>query len=163
MQTNKEMIRSVLIPLNEDALLLPHSALIEIIPERDIRQLDGAPEWVVGEIEWNNEIMPLLSIEAATGSEKNLKPKRSRLIVLAFLTKNNRYNYLAIRATGVPKLVQLLPDALEAKDTHGIGSKFVNFYGSLNKQSIILPNMAELEANILSIKAGNLHLSLAKA
>jgi len=63
----------------------------------------------------------------------------------------------------VPKLVQLLPDALEAKDTHGIGSKFVNFYGSLNKQSIILPNMAELEANILSIKAGNLHLSLAKA
>ena len=111
MKMNKEMIRSVLIPLTEGALLLPHSALIEIMPERDIRQLDGAPEWVVGEIDWNNEIMPLLSIEAATGSEKSLKSKRSRVIVLAFLTKNNRYNYLAIRATGLPKLVQLLPDA----------------------------------------------------
>jgi chemosensory pili system protein ChpC len=163
MQTNKEVIRSVLIPLTEDALLLPHSALIEIIPERDIRQLDGSPEWVVGEIEWNNETMPLLSIETATGSEKHQQSKRSRLIVLAFLTKNNRYNYLAIRATGVPKLVQLVPDALEAKESHGIGSKFVNFYGTLNNQSVILPNMAELEANILSINVDNSHLSLAKA
>ena len=163
MQTNKEVIRSVLIPLTEDALLLPHSALIEIIPERDIRQLDGSPEWVVGEIEWNNETMPLLSIETATGSEKHQQSKRSRLIVLAFLTKNNRYNYLAIRATGVPKLVQLVPDALEVKESHGIGSKFVNFYGTLDNQSVILPNMAELEANILSINVDNSHLSLAKA
>ena len=62
-----------------------------------------------------------------------------------------------------PKLVQLVPDALEAKESHGIGSKFVNFYGTLNNQSVILPNMAELEANILSINVDNSHLSLAKA
>jgi len=162
MQTIKEMIRSVLIPLTEEALLLPHSALIEIIPERDIRPLDNSPEWLIGEIEWNNEVVPLLSMEVAMGSEKNKKSKRSRLIVLAFLTKNNRYNYLAIRATSVPKLVQLLPDAFVAKDTHGIRSKFVNFYGTLNNQTIILPNMAELEANILSINVRDSQLSLAK-
>ncbi|PCH83237.1 MAG: hypothetical protein COB89_01620 [Piscirickettsiaceae bacterium] len=148
MQTHEKMIRSVLLPLTSDTLLLPHSALVEIIPERDIRPVDNAPDWVLGEIEWNNEVLPLLSLEVAIGSEKPDMPKRSRLIVLAFLSDHSQYKYLAIRATGVPRLVQLEPDSLTLKETHGISSKFIDFYGTLNGKTVIVPNMLELEANI---------------
>jgi chemosensory pili system protein ChpC len=148
MQTHEKVIRSVLLPITSDTLLLPHSALVEIIPEREIRPVDNAPDWVLGEIEWSNEVLPLLSLEVAIGSEKPEVPKRSRLIVLAFLSEHSQYKYLAIRATGVPRLVQLEPDSLKLKETHGISSKFIDFYGTLNEQTVIVPNMLELEANI---------------
>ena len=151
MQTHDKIIRSVLLPLTSDTLLLPHSALVEIIPERDIRPVDNSPDWVLGEIEWGNEVLPLLSLEVAIGSEKSEVVKRSRLIVLAFLSEHSQYNYLAIRATGVPRLVQLKPNSLKLKETRGISPKFVDFYGILNEQTVIVPNMLELEASITAV------------
>lgn len=151
MQTYEKMIRSVLLPITSGAVLLPHSALIEIISERDIRPINCAPNWMLGEVEWANEVLPVLSIEAAIGSEAPDVPKKSRLIVLAFLSEHSQYKYLAIRATGMPRLVQLGPDSVKPKKTLEVSSKFVDFYGTYNEQIAIVPNMLELEAYITAI------------
>ena len=153
MQGHKKMIRSVLLPLTKDTLLLPHSAMIEILPEREILPIDNSPEWVLGEVEWNNERIPLLALEVAFGSELPKKQRRSRLIILSFLSDSNQYKYLAIRATGVPRLVQLEAENLVADELKGVPSKFVEMYGSLNGKKVIVPNMLELEKSILPKKS----------
>mgnify|MGYP003387373094 CR=1 FL=1 len=148
MQTHEQMIRSVLLPITSAALLLPHSALVEIVSERHIRPVDNAPDWMLGEIEWANEVLPLISFEVAIGLEKPEVPKKSRLVILAFLSAHSQYKYLAIRTTGMPRLVQLEPDGLKPNEAHGMNSMFIDYYGTLNGQSVIVPNILELEANI---------------
>lgn len=148
MPANETMIRSILLPITSGALLLPHSALVEIISERDIRPVDNTPDWVLGEIEWANEVLPVLSLDTAIKSQVSSVPKRSRLIVLAFLSEHSQYKYLAIRAAGVPRLALLKPDSLKSKPMLGVSLTFIDFYGTLNEQTVIVPNMLELEANI---------------
>jgi len=148
MLANEKKIRSILLPITSGALLLPHSALVEIISERDIRPVDNTPDWLLGEIEWANEVLPVLSFDAAISSKAASMSRRSRLIVLAFLSEHDQYKYLAIRATGVPRLAQLKPDSLKPKPMQGLNPTFIEFYGTLNEQTVIVPNMLELEANI---------------
>lgn len=151
MQHNEKKIRSVLLPLKKDVLLLPHSALVEIIPEREISPIGNGPDWLLGEIEWSNEVLPLLSFEVALGYEEPEVAKRSRVIVLGYLSEHKKYQYLAIRATGVPRLVQLQAGSLVEKEATGFIQTFVNFYGELNQQRVIVPNMVALEAHIANL------------
>ncbi len=148
MQVHEEIIRSISLPITSGSLLLPHTALVEIISERDIRSVDNAPDWMLGEIEWANEVLPLLSFEAVMNSGIPDMPKRSRIIVLVFLSKHRQYKHLAIRTTGMPRLLQLAPDSLTATEAQEASSKYVDFYGMLNDKIVIVPNMLEIEVNI---------------
>jgi hypothetical protein len=93
-------------------------------------------------------MLPMLSLDTAINSQVSSVPKRPRLIVLAFLSEHSQYKYLAIRATGVPRLALLKPDSLMPKPMQGLNPTFIDFYGMLNEQIVIVPNMLELEANI---------------
>jgi len=148
MQAREKTIRSVLLPLTKDSVLLPHSAMMEVLPERDIKPLANMPEWVLGEVNWNNKTIPLISLETAFGVRNVEKPKRSRLVIIASLSETNDYKYLAIRTTGVPRLIQLEADVLQRADSRELNDKFIQFYGTLNHQKVIVPDMERLEASL---------------
>lgn len=148
MQTHEKRIRSVLLPLTKEGVLLPHSAMVELLTERDIKPLVDMPEWVLGEVNWNNEAIPLISLEAAFGFRSIEKPKRSRLVIIASLSETNNYKYLAIRTTGVPMLIQLEADVLQQVDSGELNDKYIQFYGMFNHHKVIVPDMGKLEASL---------------
>tara|TARA_R110002074_G_scaffold145034_2_gene293405 strand:- start:27383 stop:27865 length:483 start_codon:yes stop_codon:yes gene_type:complete len=149
MQGKKEIIRSILLPLKQGSLLLPHSSMVEIIPERIIEPLESAAEWVLGLITWNNESIPLLELETAFGIQSSVKPKRPRLVVIPSLTNDHGYKYLAIRTTGVPTMIQLTGDELLENQGLAFNQKYVQFSGELQGRSVIVSDITKLEADLL--------------
>jgi chemotaxis signal transduction protein len=129
---------------------------MEVLPERNIEPIEGSSDWVLGEISWNNQQIPLISIEAAFADKAAKKPKRSRIVIVASISdKNkNKNKYLAIRTTGVPRLIQLGADSIEVKKSKGLNEDFIQFYGLLNHQTVIVPDMGNIEANIVVSQLG---------
>ena len=148
MQVREDVIRSVLLPLTDRSVLLPHSAMLDVLPERDITLVENAPEWVLGEVNWNNYSIPLVALDVAFGGEKVAKPRRSRIVIVTCLSKNIGYKYLAIRVTKAPRLVQFSEDALTQQDVGDLNSEYIRFYGELNHQLVIIPDMQKLESDI---------------
>lgn len=149
MQSKKEILRSILLPLRQGNLLLPHSSMVEIIPERISKPLENAATWVLGLITWNNEEIPLLELETAFGIQSSIKPKRPRLVVIPSLTTQHGYKYLAIRTTGVPTMIQLTGDELLDKQDSTLNQQYVQFYGELQGRSVIVSDIVKLESELL--------------
>ncbi|PHS73148.1 MAG: hypothetical protein COB22_02470 [Cycloclasticus sp.] len=149
MQEHEKTIRSVLLPLTNESVLLPHSAMMEVLPERDITPVENRAKWVIGEVIWNNKPIPLVAMEMVFGAEKVEKPKRSRIVIVACLSAENDYQYIAIRTTGVPRLVQFKDETLKLMKFNGLSDEFIQFYGELNHQMVIIPDMKKLESCIV--------------
>lgn len=153
MQAHEKTIRSVLLPLTKDSVLLPHSAMMEVLPGRAIEPLENMPDWILGEVNWNNKAIPLIALETAFGIKTTEKPKRTRIVIVASLSAETGYQYLAIRTTGVPRLIQLESDVLQAADVRDLNDQFIQFYGELNHQTVTVPDMEKLEQALTSSDA----------
>jgi chemosensory pili system protein ChpC len=145
-----KQIRSVLLPLNDAVALLPHSALAEIVPEREITKIDKSADWVAGSVSWNNEVIPLVLLDEAFGLEGSAVTPKSRLMIIRCLTTTHGYNYLAVRTTGVPKLIQATTDTVVMKKQDNVKSEFIAESCEVNEQLTYIPDMKKIEAKILN-------------
>lgn len=62
-----EVLTALLIPLADRQLLLPNTAVAELIAYRSPITSDGMPDWFLGQIAWRDLSLPLLSFELASG------------------------------------------------------------------------------------------------
>jgi chemosensory pili system protein ChpC len=61
-------VSSLLIPLHEKQLILPNVTVAEIIPYRMPKIISNHTSWLLGQLEWRNIHIPVLSYEALSGS-----------------------------------------------------------------------------------------------
>jgi len=148
MQSQSKEIRSILLPLINGALLLPHSSMVEMLPERKATPIADAPSWVLGELEWSGEKIPLLALEELFHLESNEHLKRTRVIIISCLSDNYPYKYLAIRTTGVPTLVQLSADNFAIEEGGATPEMFIQFKAEFKNRTVIVPDMLALEQSI---------------
>jgi len=71
--------------------------MMEVLPERNIEPIEGSSDWVLGEISWNNQQIPLIAIEAAFADKAAEKPKRSRVVIVASISDKNKYSRFSTR------------------------------------------------------------------
>ncbi|ORU90009.1 MAG: hypothetical protein A6F71_03335 [Cycloclasticus sp. symbiont of Poecilosclerida sp. M] len=145
-----KQVRSVMLPLKDATLLLPHSALAEIVPEREITGLKNSAKWVAGTVSWNNGTIPLVLMEQALGLENSKVTSKHRLIIVRCLGEAHGYRYLAIRTTGVPKLIQASDESVKIEKKNELKSEFVSFSCDVNGQLAFIPNMEKIEAKVVS-------------
>jgi len=147
-QKQGEEIRCILLPLINGTLLLPHSSMVEMLPERDATPIVDSPDWILGEIEWSGEKIPLLALELLFTPGLNANSKRTRVIIISCLSDNYQYKYLAIRTTGVPTLVQLGVDNFSVEEESAQAECFIQFKAQFKDQTVIVPDMLALEKSI---------------
>jgi chemosensory pili system protein ChpC len=105
---------SLLIPLQNERLLVPRMCVAEVIAFADAARTrdDAAPEWFLGTIEWNNRRVPLVSFDAALGEERKSKRSRARVVVFHAITEALKGGYYGIVTQGFPQLVRVNADVL---------------------------------------------------
>ncbi len=124
--------------------------MIEMLLERKIIPISNAPNWVLGEVGWSGEKIPLLALERLFGFELGKEQKRTRVIIVSCLLDNYQYKYLGIQTTGVPKLVQLHIDDFSIEKNTDELPKFIKLKAEFKGQPVIVPDMLEIEKNINS-------------
>ena len=151
MNEQELIVRSQLIPLHTMRVVLPNTAIAEVISYRKPDAVENMPPWLTGMITWRGLHIPLISLEAATLDQTPETGRRSRIIVLNTLTGSEQLPFYGIISQGIPRLMGLdhstILDAPNAQESQ----KFVLRQVLVEGHPAVIPDLNAMEGEMASL------------
>ena len=145
-------VRSVLLPLNRDAVVLPSTMLAEVLTWGNLQTVEGAPEWLLGSISWRGRNVPVVSLECAAGQvEDGDDLQKRKLAVVYSLSAQPQLRCYALVCQNVPRPV--LASSLSLRPSAGAGAVARAFLAQavrLDGEPVYIPDIDALEASLLA-------------
>ncbi|MEO0575151.1 MAG: chemotaxis protein CheW [Pseudomonadota bacterium] len=113
MSAASEELYSLLVPLNEDRLIVPRACVAEVVRLSQPTHVAGAPDWMVGHLDWSGRNVPALSFEAMLGRAMPENTSRTRVVIFHATSGQVRGGFYGILTQGFPQLVRVNRDVLE--------------------------------------------------
>lgn len=144
-------IHCLMIPLQDEILLLPNAAVAEVIAYTSPGVLADTPEWFLGRISWRDQWVPVLSFEAASGKGNPAEANtQSRIAVLNTLNANVDVPYIGILTQGIPHLQLVQVDSIKNTPTPGTRQSIAEM-AILNDEQVIIPDVDDLEQRLVRL------------
>lgn len=109
-------IRGVLIPLQQQSLLLPNAAVAEIIDYRELESAQDFPEWVVGSTQWRQRNLPVVQFEKFLDQAVAGGGQRRKILVCHTLQADAQRPFVGILAMAIPRLVRVTQEQLQGEE-----------------------------------------------
>lgn len=110
MSTDNINVHGQLIPLKGMQIVLPNTAIAEIISQVKPEKLDDSPDWLLGMVAWRGYKIPLISFESLTGKAACKLNKNCRIVILNGMNGDKDLPFYAMVAQGIPRLMLLNAD-----------------------------------------------------
>lgn len=143
-------VASLLVPIANRQLLLPHASVAEIVPVGQIIGVDNAPPWLLGEFVWRELNLPLISLEIINGRERPSVDSRSRVAVLNTTGRSDKLGFLAILTQGLPRLARVSADELAVAEQTPPGP-FDKLPVLWAGEEAVIPDIGKLEQAYLDL------------
>ncbi len=98
-------LTALLLPLSDRTLVLPNVAVAELIGYQFGQPAPDRPAWHLGHITWRNQLLPLVSFEAACGAPL-VMGEQARIVVLNALG-DSPLRFIGLLIQGVPRSCRL--------------------------------------------------------
>lgn len=98
-------LTALLLPLADRTLVLPNVAVAELIGYQFGQPAPDRPAWHLGHITWRNQVLPLVSFEAACGAVPVVGPQ-ARIVVLNAVG-GSPLRFIGLLVQGVPRSCRL--------------------------------------------------------
>jgi len=105
---------SLIVQVSDAQLVLPRTCVAEVISWRQPDVVPNTPQWFLGNIEWNDRTVPVVSFESMCSKSIAATGARSRIIICVGLTGKLDRGYFGIVTQGFPQLVRLSPDLVKS-------------------------------------------------
>lgn len=113
-------INALLLPVEGDQLLVPLSAIAEVVNDRVAARGAGDPEWLHGWIDWRQQHIPVLSFETLAGKGRAGFGTRAVIAVCYGVTAAAERGFYGLALTGFPRSLRVFREqtlvALDARD-----------------------------------------------
>lgn len=101
-------IKSVLININQDTLVLPNRAIAEIIPIRNMINVANKPGWMLGYLDWRGKSVPLVSLEMMGGVRMpSLASGEVKAAIIYTISEDRDFPFVAVLIQGAPQVIDL--------------------------------------------------------
>jgi len=111
-------IRTILAPLKDGYMMLPCSAVAEVLNFTSPKPLKQAPAWLLGELAWRGWQVPVISYERLINTNDNMStPSRARILIIKTLGESTLVNYIGLVIQGLPRLKKVNAATLVEKQT----------------------------------------------
>lgn len=98
-------LRTILAPLNEDYVMLPNSAVGEILNFSSPQPFKQGPAWLLGEIAWHGWQVPVINYERLIRDNGiTTITSKSRILIVKTLGESTQVNYIGLLIQGLPRL-----------------------------------------------------------
>ncbi|HEX2584283.1 MAG TPA: chemotaxis protein CheW [Steroidobacteraceae bacterium] len=105
---------SLIVPVADAQLVLPRTCVAEVVSWRQPDVVPNTPQWFLGNIEWNDRLVPVVSFESMCSKSIASTGARSRIIICVGLTGKLDRGYFGMVTQGFPQLVRLSPDLVKS-------------------------------------------------
>lgn len=102
-----ESLTGLLMPLADRMLLVPNVAVAELIPYRAPQAVQGMPAWFLGQVQWRDLSLPLLSFEVASSGEPQPVGSAARVAVLNAVGGRDHVKFIALLVQGIPHSIKV--------------------------------------------------------
>lgn len=144
---NKE-IRTILAPLTHGHVLLPNTAVAELLNFTMPEPLKNAPTWVLGELAWHGWQVPVISYEHLIDrSDHNTITKKARILIIKTLGESTQLNYIGLVIQGLPRLKKVTAESLIEKPTEELPDAVFSEI-SIDDLQAVIPELGSLTRTV---------------
>ena len=134
----KAEIRTIMAPLTDKYVVLPNSAVAEVLAYSAPDPLKDSPPWLLGEIVWHGWQVPVISYEQLIDeSIEHISTSRARILIIKTLGESTQVNYIGLVIQGLPKLKKVTSETLIEKQTEGLPDALFSEVVIENQQALI--------------------------
>lgn len=119
MSTENEELYSLLVPLDEDRLIVPRACVAEVVRYTPPEHGAASTGWLLGSVNWNGRALPVVSFEGTLGRDVPAGGGRTRIVVFYASTGQVRTGYFGVLTQGFPQLVRVNRAVLKLDATEG--------------------------------------------
>ena len=153
-QKKIQEVASLLIPLQGQSILLPNVTVAEIIPSSPVQPIENSPLWYLGNFQWRELTVPLLSLEALNGEAVPSIHARARFAVLNTTGLHNDLPFIAILTQGLPRLARVNEDEISERED-AESRRYDLMHVSWAGEYTLIPDVAEMEQTFLEYLHSN--------
>jgi chemosensory pili system protein ChpC len=136
MAKNKRLLKSIILTLRNELVVVPNAAVAEIISVQNVKEVEDAPGWMLGKTTWRGVELPVVSFEAAGGDDAQAVNINTQIAVLysANTDEDKQYSYIGLAMHGVPHVSQFSRDQIQTdpdvSDDHPMVAQRVRINGA---------------------------------
>lgn len=134
-------VYGVIIDLADDNLILPNSAVVEVLGQDALQALATGPGWLLGELKLDLDTIPVISLEALWGQGVAENVRRSRIVVLKAPNQDER---VALMARAYPLIVTLNEIALKVRSAEDDARPHVLSHIQVANRQALIPDLDAL-------------------
>ncbi len=137
-------LRTLLAPIAGGSVLLAGSVVTEVIAFSELKPYQDPPAWLLGEMDWNDWKVPVISFAVLGGTADDEKATaKNRILMLKSLSESASTPYLGILICGLPRLLKVSAAMLEnAKRLSDYPSVYREI--TIREQQALIPELDEL-------------------
>jgi chemosensory pili system protein ChpC len=117
---NNQLIKSIILTLKNELVMVPNAAVAEIISVHDVSKVEGSPQWLLGKARWRGVELPVVSYEAAGGDsaqDVNINTQVAVMYTVSDETeKDKTYSYIGLAIHGVPHVSTFSRDQIKTDE-----------------------------------------------
>lgn len=152
MSTATEELYSLLVPLNEDRLIVPRACVAEVVRLSQPETVGGGPDWLVGTLDWSGRAVPAVSFESMMGRELPEVSSRTRVVIFHDTSGKIRGGYYGLLTQGFPQLVRVNRDVLkvDTAEQYDVDDPVVTRVRMINEYPLV-PDLDVIEARLAEL------------
>ena len=143
MDTQKTLA-SLLIPMQQKPLLVPQACVAEVVDYRRPVPSAGSADWHLGNIDWREQEIPLLSFERANHRRFADFSATARIAVINKTSDSSEIPFYALVIQGLPQAIEATEEELVATE-EPIGPAEIAQV-SLREMPAVIPNLPLVES-----------------
>lgn len=103
MSDTLESLNGLIVPLAEQALLLPNVAVAELVGYRLSREPGNAPPWFLGWTSWRDQQVPVVDPYVLLGEQPDETGRQPRTLILNAIGERPGVHFIAMRVWSIPR------------------------------------------------------------
>jgi chemosensory pili system protein ChpC len=107
MTAASDELYSLLVPLNQERLILPRACVAEVVRYAPLRGDETAPAWFKGVIAWNGRQVPVISFEELAGLTPAEPGGRTRVAIVNAIGGKLSGGFFGVLTEGFPQLLRV--------------------------------------------------------
>lgn len=126
------------------SMVLPTSTIAEITDYAPPAPFENAPQWLLGQVEWEDWQVPVISYGALIDDEEpDTATAQSRIMVVKSLSGTARVPYIGVLVSRIPKLTNVSQADMKVTGNEG-ADQGVHCKLTLSSQPAVIPDLERL-------------------